>query len=170
MNIFVLNKNPKLAARDLCNKHLSKMALGSAQMLYTAHWVLDKQVDNPNAYKKTHYNHPCNVWVRASKANYLWLVTHALTICEEYSSAYLKQHKCHQHLIWLQNNVPKNIPDVGLTNFALCFYKNKPDLHKQCLVVNDPVSSYRNFYKMDKSKFAKWTHGRIKPDWWDEKI
>lgn len=41
MNIFVLNENPEIAAREHCDKHVVKMILESAQMLSTAHRMLD---------------------------------------------------------------------------------------------------------------------------------
>jgi len=36
MNIFYLHKNPQIIAQELCDKHIVKMPLESAQMLCTA--------------------------------------------------------------------------------------------------------------------------------------
>ena len=41
MNIFVLNENPVIAAQEQCDKHVVKMIVESAQMLSTAHRMLD---------------------------------------------------------------------------------------------------------------------------------
>ena len=41
MNIFALDKDPTQAARMMCDKHVVKMILESAQLLSTAHRVLD---------------------------------------------------------------------------------------------------------------------------------
>jgi hypothetical protein len=41
MNIFVLDKNPKIAAVMHCDKHVPKMILETAQMLSTAHRVYE---------------------------------------------------------------------------------------------------------------------------------
>ena len=41
MNIFILDLDPVLAAQSVCNKHVHKMATESAQMLSTAHRMLD---------------------------------------------------------------------------------------------------------------------------------
>ena len=41
MNIFVLDRNPEIAAQQQCDKHVVKMILESAQMLCTAHRELD---------------------------------------------------------------------------------------------------------------------------------
>ena len=41
MNIFYVDKDPKTAAKMMCDKHIIKMILESAQMLCTAKRVLD---------------------------------------------------------------------------------------------------------------------------------
>ena len=58
MNIFILDKNPKLAAAMHCDKHVPKMILETAQMLSTAHRVYDTP-QAENLYKQAHLNHPC---------------------------------------------------------------------------------------------------------------
>jgi hypothetical protein len=71
MNIFVLDTDPQIAAGFLCNKHVVKMSLESAQMLCSA-------FENGEApYKRSYYNHPCTKWARESQANYEWLLAHA---------------------------------------------------------------------------------------------
>ena len=41
MNIFYLDRDPVIAAQMSCDRHVVKMILESAQMLSTAHRVLD---------------------------------------------------------------------------------------------------------------------------------
>ena len=41
MNIFILDEDPVIAAKMLCDKHVPKMIVESAQMLSTAHRLLD---------------------------------------------------------------------------------------------------------------------------------
>ena len=41
MNIFYVDKSPKKSAKMMCDKHIIKMILESAQMLCTAKRVLD---------------------------------------------------------------------------------------------------------------------------------
>ena len=36
MNIFILNEDPEIAAQELCDKHVVKMILETAQMLCSA--------------------------------------------------------------------------------------------------------------------------------------
>jgi hypothetical protein len=81
MNIFVLSRNPRRAAEQHCDKHVVKMILETAQLLYSAH------PDKPHeaAYKRTHANHPCAIWARTSLANYQWLCALGFWLCQEYS-------------------------------------------------------------------------------------
>ena len=41
MNIFILDEDPTIAAQMQCDKHVVKMIVESAQMLSTAHRMLD---------------------------------------------------------------------------------------------------------------------------------
>ena len=45
MNIFILNDDPVIAAKEQCDKHVVKMIVESAQMLSTAHRMLDGVMD-----------------------------------------------------------------------------------------------------------------------------
>lgn len=51
MNIFYLHEIPRVAAQMHCDSHVIKMIVESAQMLSTAHRILDHD------YEKTYYNH-----------------------------------------------------------------------------------------------------------------
>ena len=143
MNIFIVHKDPKTAARQLCDKHVVKMILESAQMLCSA-------FENGKApYRRAYYNHPCTKWARESKSNYEWLLTHAYQLCEEYFERYGKIHKSLDAIDWCDNHYDKlNLPDVGLTPFAQAM----PDEYKK----EDPVQAYRDYYNGEKSYFAKW--------------
>ena len=141
MNIFVLDKNPHVAAMYACDKHVVKMILESAQMLCSV------QPEGTAPYKRSFYNHPCTKWVRASSANYDWLIEHALALCAEYSRRYGKVHKSEKVIDWCDANRPE-LPDVGLTPFAQAMpedYKNE-----------DAVEAYRTYYRNDKRRFATW--------------
>ena len=89
----------------LCDKHVVKMILESAQMLSA---VLDCQykderrgdTDEPviktfglPGYPKAHAKHPCTLWARQSKQNAMWLVRHMRALCFEYTRRYGKFHK-----------------------------------------------------------------------------
>ena len=87
MNIFVLNQDPKVSAELMCDKHVVKMILESAQMLCSPF----PNGDAP--YKRTHFNHPCSKWIRESANNYEWLLSHAYGLVDEYFDRYSKIHK-----------------------------------------------------------------------------
>ena len=143
------------------------MAIETAQLLYTAHWATGGQPSGPKKltpYKQTHVNHPCAIWARESKANYKWLAKLGIAIAHEYGIRYHKIHACTPHLKWLSENLP-NIQAEDMTDFPMCFYGKDPVKHNLCLVPGDPVQSYRNYYKMDKARFAKWKYTR-NPSWW----
>ena len=82
MNIFVLDANPIEAARMMCDKHIPKMVVETAQMMASAlrrHGATDdimplaKTTGRP--YKGGYHHHPCTVWCGDTQMNYLWLLT-----------------------------------------------------------------------------------------------
>ena len=94
MNIFYLNKDPKIAAIQHNDKHCVKMILEYAQMLSTAHIECDgdKRANHLSMYKKAHLNHPSTVWTRENEAQYNWLYELFVALADEYSYRYEKKH------------------------------------------------------------------------------
>ena len=146
MNIFLLDWNPKVAAEGHCDKHVVKMILETAQLLYSAHWMLNSPLP-ANAYKLAHKNHPCSIWTRASLTNYMWLASLGWWLCKEYNYRYgeTKTHKTEAHIIWLLNNPPKGIPFLAMTPPAQAM----PE-HFKC--EDNPIRAYRKFYIGSKLK------------------
>lgn len=141
MNIFLLDFDPKKAARFHCDKHVVKMILETAQLLYCAHWMINSALLLPNAYRKTHPNHPCAVWTRESLANYDWLSDLGMALCDEFVFRYGHAHKTHAHLMWLSVHRPA-IPNLGITEIRQAM----PDIYKRA----NPVEAYRAFYRENK--------------------
>jgi len=164
MNIFVLDENPFAIPRMMLDKHAVKMVLETAQMLCTAHRVLDN-LDNINGtplYKAAHVNHPCSIWVRESLYNYRWLYNHFMALCTEYTYRYKKSHLCATKLLVALRNPPINIPVIPRTPFALAM----PDYCKS----NCAITSYRTYYCMEKSSLPqKWTN-RTPPAWYSPAV
>ena len=52
MNVFYVDKHPVKAAEQMCDKHIVKMILESAQLLCTCHRVQDgtEYYDKDNSY------------------------------------------------------------------------------------------------------------------------
>jgi hypothetical protein len=156
MNIFYLHENPVTAARYHCDKHVVKMILEYAQLLSTAHHVLDGDDAPEGIYKVTHKNHPSAVWVRQSKDNYLWTFDLFVWLLKEYTARYNKDHKT-SRLVSKLVQWPMNIPDTGFTQPPQCM----PDEYK----CDDPVTAYRNYYIGDKASFAVWKYS-APPMWY----
>lgn len=157
MNIFYLHNNAQICAMYHCDKHVCKMIIESAQMLSTAHRLIDgdKYADSHNLYAKTHYNHPSAIWVRKSHKNYKWLYKLLSSLTDEYTVRYDKHHKTSQLLDAL-SKAPDNIVNAKFTEPPQCMpdeYKNK-----------NTITAYRNFYIGEKARFAKWKCTEI-PDW-----
>lgn len=137
MNVFYLHENPFTAAEQLCDQHVLKMGIESAQMLATAHWMNESEAP----YKKAHVNHPSTIWTRSSSKHYDWLVNHAKGIFKEYTNRYGKTHKTESVLRWLDENRPK-LEDKGFVPPPQCM----PEEYKN----HDTVKAYRDFYIYDK--------------------
>ena len=155
MNIFVLDKNPVIAAQMQCDRHVVKMVLESAQMLCTAVNVLGGEA----RYKTAHVNHPCSVWARQSLGNFIWLYDHGMALAKEYTERYGKRHKSEEVIQNCMDEIrPLPLYDLKRTPHPLCM----PDVYK----TTDVVESYRSFYIGDKSRFAQWNKTRPAPQWW----
>ena len=155
MNIFVLDRNPVVAAQMQCDRHVVKMVLESAQMLSTAVNLLGGK----GRYKSNHVNHPCSVWARETLGNFLWLYDHGMALAKEYTERYGKRHKSEAVIQDCMDEI-RPLPLYGLkhTPHPLCM----PDEYK----TDDVVQSYRTFYLQDKVRFAQWNKTRPAPQWW----
>ena len=157
MNIFYLDKDPVIAAQMSCDKHVVKMILESAQMLSTAHRVLDgdEYADKVGLYKMAHKNHPSSIWVRQCYQQYKWLYDHMVALMEEYTYRYGKHHATERLKVPL-SEYPKAI-SVG-------DYTNPPQCMPEVCKGEDTVLAYQNYYIIEKSGFARWTKREI-PAW-----
>jgi len=173
MNIFVLDENPITAAQMMCDKHIPKMVVETAQMLASAlrrHGATDdmmpiaKTTNRP--YKGGYHNHPCTIWSSVSQMNFLWLVEHGLALSVEYMMRFGKNHACSDAITQMQHHY--NIIPVGrLTPFARAFNKELyPFLYDE--EQYSAVEAYRAYYSIDKRRFAKWEKGTPAPYWWEQ--
>lgn len=161
MNIFFLDLDPKKNAKYYYNKHCVKIILEVVQMLYTAHWVLQKDSEwlkqkTLKPYKKAHINHPTCKWIRQKKENYLYSCTLCLELCKEYTNRYQKIHKSQAHLEWLRTNLPtfpnELLPIQGfLATESLPFNCSPVPLAMPSNFHSpDLLFSYRMYYLIDK--------------------
>lgn len=162
MNLFVLDRDPVIAARMNCDKHVNKIILEAVQMMSLAHIVhgtthaniSGTEVELWNA--KTHKNNHVSIWVRETTGNYEWTARHGLTLCDEYTERYRKTHGCEPLMRWLATNLPPILPTM-MTPFRQAV---ADDCYHQ-----DPVLAYHLYYVRYKSRFAKWRSGNV-PVWY----
>ncbi len=179
MNIFYVNSDPEVAARSMVDRHVVKMILETAQLLSTAHRVIDgeeyvgqsqsgrkakrwKLSGNVDAimYAATHINHPSAVWVRENSANYDWLYDHLLALGREYTHRYGRTHLTIDKLKDILEDAPENIEQSNvMTKMPSC-------MDKQYIVSLDPIINYRNYYNYGKTDLLRWSN-RAPPQWID---
>ena len=182
MNIFFLDYDPKTCAQMHADKHTIKMILEYAQLLSTAHRVLDGTLSNglsasgrqkkiwtlpddrnDRLYSATHINHPSAIWVRQSYANYVWLSKMLTALCREYTYRYGKVHKVEasgleEELMYPPMNIPAHEP----------FTEPTPAMPDDVKIAGDSIASYRNYYINNKTHLASWRgkiNSRNVPEW-----
>jgi hypothetical protein len=167
MNIFYLAHDPIECAQMHADKHCIKMILEYAQLLSTAHRVLDGTIsvglstsgrkktsyvieDNRDSilYSATHINHPSAIWVRQSDKNYDWLFSLFQALMDEYTYRYGKIHACSRLESTLQC-LPTNIPRGE-------FSEPTPAMPDEVKVAGNSLHSYHNYYISNKQHLASW--------------
>lgn len=160
MNIFVLDKDPMLAAQFQCDQHIVKTTLETAQILCSVFYHNSSLTNIP--YKLTHSYHPCCIWARKSEENFNWLLKHFFYLLIEYTKRYKKLHKCETIYQWVVNNRNSlKFTQKERTSFVQAM----PEKYRS----TDVVEAYRNYYNGEKLGFAKWKYSQ-KPEWVQENI
>jgi hypothetical protein len=115
MNIFISNPCPIESARNLDVVRQNKMLLESCQLLSTA----VNYHGGKAPYKTTHLNHPSSIWTRTNKANYTWVLNHAIELSRLYTLRTNKIHGCAKVLDQLID-LTHYLPHGDITPFANC--------------------------------------------------
>ena len=175
MNIFYLHEDTNECAKQHLDKHVVKMILEYAQLLSTAHrlldgyeyesksisgrkamrWKLDDSRED-NLYMASHMKHPSGIWCRTTSENYKWLYSLWRDLMKEYTFRYGKHHVA-ERLIPFLDNLPTNIKFGDITQMPQCM----PEDYK---VPTDSIQAH-NYYINDKQPFAVWTNRPI-PNWY----
>jgi hypothetical protein len=175
MNIFCTNNDPIISAQELCDQHCrSKMQIESAILLqhcFSNQVLLSApptKKGTPRKSGKGYFNHPCAVWVRESKANFMWLCDHALEMFNErdYRWPTSTEHFTKTFITWCKSNVSSVslCLKAELTPFAVAI---NPETNCRKIIGFDQLSTidkYKQYIRLDKP-FATWTK-RSKPDWY----
>lgn len=180
MNIFFLSDDVKQCAEWMVNSHVCKQIVESAQMLCTAHRLLDgtkfeimtttktgksrkkkiwKLPDYREElfYKATHINHPSAVWARTSVENYNWLVDHLFALGDEYTYRYGKKHLTMTKLGYYIQSPPFNLKEWDWTDPPCA-------MDPEYKISDSFIENYRNYYRNGKKHLHNWKK-RDKPYW-----
>ena len=149
------------------------MQLENMQLLSTAHHLLAPEtiewrdledqkkpvpfLNGERVYRATHPNHPSAVWVRSSKAAYDWAAALSRALSDEYTLRYGKIHAS-SLLLSVLDRAPDNIP-VGI------FSPPPQCMPVHCKIEGDSIAAYRNYYRIEKARFATWKAPRETPEW-----
>lgn len=154
MNIFYTNKCPKVSAINLDSKRVNKMILESCQMLCTA--INENGGESP--YKSTHKNHPSNIWVRESRANFDWLYKHARALAEIYQNERNRIHGCVRVLDIIQDRgLWALIPQGSFTEPPNCAANKSLGIcYKH---VTDVPTAYKRYL------CERWDNDKLAPKW-----
>lgn len=198
MNLFLLSRDPLTCAMQHCDKHVVKMIIEYAQLLSTAHRVLDGRkvewrVTKPDGKikKLSHYHMDYETSYPSADENGKPMVA---VINER---IYKASHVNHPAAIWCRAS-EKNYNYLYELFIHLCteYTRSYGKVHKtQALAkwldnypknipkgiytdppltmpdeykVDDAVTSYQNLYVGSKARFAKWTNRRP-PNWFIER-
>lgn len=170
MNIFFLDENPQKAAQSLCDKHVVKMVLETAQMCSTAVQQSFQLDPLPSTYKPAYVNHPMTLWVGEKWDNMNWALNHGMAIAKEYTHRYGRIHKSQKVL---EDIAEHYFPVLDwphafrISTPPLCM----PDVCKEGMRDDIGwlhsvrfVDAYRLYYNEYKRPFAKYTK-RERPEW-----
>lgn len=175
MNVFYLNEDPKQCAEEHCDKHVVKMVIEYAQLLSTAHRVLDgKEVEgrtktgrkakrfvlsdsrDSKLYLASHLKHPDEIWIQKSCKHYQYVYDLFNNLCDEFTKRYGKKHLTDTKLRNILAMHPENIPCGDFEQPPQCM----PDYCKS----EDSITAYKNYYINEKKAFATWKTKT--PEWY----
>lgn len=180
MNIFYLDSDVKTCAQAHVDRHVVKMIVEYAQLLSTAHrvldgtesialsksgrrqkvWTLDDDRED-NLYKASHINHPSARWARHCASNYYWLMELWLELLDEYHYRYGKHHATGRLIPYI-SRLPNKISTMH--GFSPP-WRAMPDQFKVSKSNPDYcVESYRAYYNGAKTHIFRWKN-RQTPKW-----
>lgn len=173
MNMFITELEHAINVKNYCDVHVRKMITEQAQMLSTAHRILDgvkgtlvvyskakKQYiikpynfvlrhlgedgTTPALYLKTHENHPNNLWIRESVLNYRYAYHLFIALLDEYEYRFGKRHESAKLKHDLKQ-VPRNLKKVPMTPFVW---------DKKYHYINNVTDAYKKAFV---DKYREWS-------------
>jgi hypothetical protein len=174
MNIFAVSTDPDKAAKQLPDKHVTKMILESAQMLsivFSKHyWDIGEvmKVDGTpfKTAKGAFKNHPCTIWAADKEENCAWLIHHAICLCDEFEARFGKRHGL-AHSLFQAKKLFHRATGRSIVCFRSVtdFARAMPEQWKFDDTIDD-VTAYRRY--MNSKEWCYDNYNRIpsrRPDW-----
>jgi len=175
---------PIMSAHYLCDQHVVKLAVEEVQMLTSALLNNGAPADlmpytkRGTIHKGGYRNHPMTRWTGATRQNFMWALTHAQAICDQFRIRYGKEHFAQKQIAWIRDcRVTDGKRTYGLINYIPLH--NEMTAFPRCVNQSQgrnldlldesnysTVMAYREFYIREKRGFAKWTKGVPAPNWW----
>ena len=157
MQLFILDRDPEKAAQMLCDSHLRKMCLETAQILSSVLYLQGKSLADgmPNPY------HPSHPVIRAvdSPEKINWVIRYFYAVQEEYFFRFQKKHAYSELPPMYEKTLFSS--GAGMDDFSFSrtfrgFEIPEPDL----------IMAYRIYYRYKKSGLRYWHYtGREEPEW-----
>jgi hypothetical protein len=138
----------------MCDKHIVKMILETAQLLCSA-FVMSPTTP---PYRVTHYNHPCAIWTRTSQQNFVVLYKYGICLSNEYTYRYKRTHKSLDVIKWCYTHIHDVVfGSAKATEPPQCM----PDEYKH----GDLVTAYRAYYIHKQTQIKMTWTNRQPPKW-----
>jgi hypothetical protein len=193
MNIFVLSNDTNAAAQMHLDKHAVRMPLEYAQMLSSAHRLLDGdlvEATKPNGKMQRVYLLDAEKLVLDNKKQKFVVdkpicygTTHANHPCTAWARASIENYNWlfslfrdtsaeyarrygRQHKTWIELGAFLATPPKNIPRGCQTpFAQAMPEEYKN----EDAVEAYRNFYAGSKARFARWTNSPV-PSWFVHRL
>jgi len=171
MNIFALHNDPSIAAKWHVDKHVVKMVTETSQCLACAlirHDTPQKLLPltkKGTPVKGGYHNHPSSIWAGDTRANFLWLCSLGLSLCDEYTERYGKVHACEKQIKQMCS-LARFVPEGDLQPFAIAISDDMKCREIDGFDKMSATTKYRLYYKLDKNHIASWKQN--KPNWYEK--
>lgn len=156
MNLFVLHTDNRVNAQYHVDKHVVKMPIEATQLLCT---VMRERCGIDYGYKSTYVNHPVTQWVGTCFLNFMWTISYAQELLNEYQYRFDRVHATQEVL----NDIDAY---WGPINTSLSNRHRTP--HHLAVSPElkhlEPVKAYRAYYLKTKKRLFKWTRREV-PSW-----
>ena len=129
MNLFVTDECPVVSAHALDDKRVGKLLMEANQMLSLAIKIhggwqpFDENWDRHVGQGKisdgfAHRNHPVSIWVRKTRQNFLWTLTHAEALADEFEYRFEHPHASAERCSYINfHRFERLIPEGPRTAF-----------------------------------------------------